>query len=111
MRGRADVTRMLAEEFAHHLAQRAPAGATLALEHERDLGLLVGMLHSPGQPVDGVGVNVIVARGHHFEDVLAHIAPVATLWRHAPAGPKIELAVDDERTSGLEDDARILSPV
>src|SRR6516164_6447908 len=111
MRGRADVARMLAEEFAHHLAQRAPAGAALALEHERDLRLLVGMLHGPRQEVDDVVVDVVIARSEDLVNVLAQQRPIAAPARHAPAGPEVELAVDDGLTPRLEHDAGILPPI
>src|SRR5262249_23543853 len=48
MDGRTYVVRVLTENFAQRLAQRAPTGAAIPHEHERGLGLLVGMLHSPG---------------------------------------------------------------
>src|SRR5262249_39186060 len=111
MDGRADMARVLAEDFAHHFARRAPTGAALAPEHERGFGLLVGILHGPRQPVDGIEVNVIVTCGHHFEDVIAHQSPLAALGCHAPTGPEIELAVDDGLAVRLEDDAGILPSV
>src|SRR5262249_15588225 len=111
MARRADVARMLAEELAHDFAERAPAGAALTLEHERNLGLFVGMLHGPCQPVDGIGIDVIITRGHHLENVLAHIAPITAPRRYTPATPEIALAVDDGLAVRLEDDAGILLPV
>src|SRR5215831_15816072 len=92
---RADVACVLAEQLAYDFAQCASAGATIALEHERDLGLLIGVLHGPRQPVDGIGVDVVITRGQDFVDVLAQQAPVAAPGGYAPAAPEIELAVDD----------------
>src|SRR5258707_6973968 len=111
MGGGAYVARVLAENLAQHLAQRAPAGAAVAHEHDRDLGLFVWMLYSPSHPVDGIGVDVVVTRGQDLVDVFAHESPLAAPRRDAPAAPEIELAVDDGFTRRLEDDAGVLPPL
>src|SRR6516162_8597242 len=69
------------------------------------------MLHSPRHPIDDVGVDIIIARSQHFEDVLAQYIPIATPRRNAPSATEVELAVDDMLATRLEDDAGILQPI
>src|SRR6516162_8577003 len=108
MVGRTQMQRVLAENSAHRFGERALAGAALAEKDQRSLGLLVGVLHGPRQPIDEVAVDIIVAGRQHFVDVLAHQAPLAALRCDAPSEPEIEFAVDDLRAAWLENYSRIL---
>src|SRR6516225_1721425 len=103
--------RMLAEDLAERLAERAFAGAPVADEHERDLGLLVWMPHRPSEPIHDVAINVFITRRQRFEDVFAQQTPVALLGLDAPSGPEIEPTIDDGLASRTEDDAGVLSPM
>src|SRR5215831_1415982 len=103
--------RVLPEDFAERLAQRSLAGAPVADEDERDLGLLVRMLHRPRQPIDDVVVHTLVACGQRFADVPAQQTPVPLLWLDAPSGPEVEPPIDDGRASRTEDDTGVLSPM
>jgi hypothetical protein len=71
MLGIADVQCMLAERPTERLAQRAFAGAASANKHESDTSLFIGVLHAPGDPVDDVLVDLLIAGCEHFADVLA----------------------------------------
>src|SRR6516164_11696344 len=103
--------RVLAEDFGHRLAEGSLAGAALADEDQRDLGLLARMLHRPGQPIHVVVVDTLVAGGEHFADVPAQQTPVPLLGLDAPSGPEVEPVIDDGCTGRTEDDAGVLSPM
>src|SRR5262245_30375566 len=110
MIGGRKMQRVLSEDAAHGLADRALAGATLAEERDRDARLLVGMLHAPRQPAHVVFGHALVAGGEHFGDVSLHEAPVALFGLDTKSAPEVNLVINDRRAARLEDHATILPP-
>src|SRR6516164_6077342 len=109
--GCTEVERVRAKDPTQRLAERALASAGIANEYGGSLRLLGGMLHGPSHPIESIAVNVIVACGQYFEDVLAQEAPIAGLRLDPPSLPQVELAVDDALVARPEDHAGILPPV
>ena len=80
--------------FQSPKTERALAGALLAFHDKDGLGLFIGMLHAPCEPIEDVLEQLLLAGAQHLLNVVLQLAPVAALRLKGPAAPQVQPAAN-----------------